>query len=380
MPLLSTSIFFLLFCGQPIPAEVTKPVRATGLGLIVEQDRAAAFEQARDAALREAVEEAMGTLISSHTQVHNFVLIEDNIFSRTEGYVRSFEIVEQAAIDEYTYRVVIDAQVSLGELHQQLDALNLLIEAAGNPRIVCIGRERLVVNAQDQKVSWGIVASELTRVLQQASDRFSISTPEFNGAIQNLDLDGLIEHAARQADIVIIGEVVVEEIQGIRIPFSATSLESKGIKSAVADLQIRALWADTRQVITALKGVRKAAASSLEEAALKGVSQGIQAMSDELVKRLVKDWQEKVYSGRLIRLEIEAQRDKLDLFERDFSVQVGGIERLYPRTYAEGKAVYEVQAKNAAYQVARELSAKGLEGVDVEILEVSLNTLKVKIK
>ena len=256
MPLIITLISLLLFCGEPISADVTKSVRATGLGVILAQDKAAAFEQARDAALREAVEEAMGTLISSHTQVHNFALIEDNIFSRTEGYVRSFEIVEQAAIDEHTYQVVVEAQVSLGELHHQLDALNLLIEAAGNPRIVCIGRERLVVNGQEQDVSWGIVASELTRVLQQASDRFTISTPEFNDSRQNLDIEGLIEHAARQADIVIVGEVVVEEIQGIRIPFSSTSLESRGIKSALANLQIRALWADNRHVLAALKGVR----------------------------------------------------------------------------------------------------------------------------
>ena len=91
--------------------------------------------------------------------------------------------------------------------------------------------------------------------------------------------------------------------------------------------------------------MRKAAASSLEAAALKAVGQGIQALSGELVEKLAKDWQEKVYSGRLIRLEIEAQREKLYLFERDFAVQIGGIERVYPRSYEEGRAVYEVQAK-----------------------------------
>ena len=380
MPRISPLIFLLLFCSQPIFSDVTKSVRATGLGFIVERDKAAAFGRARDAALREAVEEAMGTLISSHTQVHNFALIEDNIFSRTEGYVRSFEVVEQGAIDEQTYRVVVDAQVSLGQLHHQLDALNLLIEAAGNPRIVCIGRERLLVNGQERDVNWGIVANELTRVLQQASDRFTISSLKLNDSMQNLAIEELVEHAAGQADIVIVGDVVVEEIQGIRIPFSSASLESRGIKSANANLQIRAMWADNRRALAALKGVRKAAASSLEAAALKGVGQGIQALSGELLEKLAKDWQQKVYSGRLIRLEIEAQREKVNLFERDFAARVGGIERVYPRSFADGLAIYEIQAKNSAYQVARELSAKGLVGADVEILQVSLNTLKVKIR
>ena len=378
MPRISPLIFLLLFCSQPIFSDVTKSVRATGLGFIVERDKAAAFERARDAALREAVEEAMGTLISSHTQVHNFALIEDNIFSRTEGYVRSFEVVEQGAIDEQTYRVVVDAQVSLGQLHHQLDALNLLIEAAGNPRIVCIGRERLLVNGQERDVNWGIVANELTRVLQQASDRFTISSLKLNDSMQNLAIEELVEHAAGQADIVIVGDVVVEEIQGIT--FSSASLESRGIKSANANLQIRAMWADNRRALAALKGVRKAAASSLEAAALKGVGQGIQALSGELLEKLAKDWQQKVYSGRLIRLEIEAQREKVNLFERDFAARVGGIERVYPRSFADGLAIYEIQAKNSAYQVARELSAKGLVGADVEILQVSLNSLKVKIR
>ena len=198
--------------------------------------------------------------------------------------------------------------------------------------------------------------------------------------MQNLAIEELVEHAAGQADIVIVGDVVVEEIQGIRIPFSSASLESRGIKSANANLQIRAMWADNRRALAALKGVRKAAASSLEAAALKGVGQGIQALSGELLEKLAKDWQQKVYSGRLIRLEIEAQREKVNLFERDFAARVGGIERVYPRSFADGLAIYEIQAKNSAYQVARELSAKGLVGADVEILQVSLNTLKVKIR
>ena len=87
--------------GSEGQAEVIKTVRARGFGFILEGDKAAAFQQAKKAALREAVEEAVGTLISSTTQVQNFAVIEDNIYSHTEGYISKFNIVEQKVLDEH---------------------------------------------------------------------------------------------------------------------------------------------------------------------------------------------------------------------------------------------------------------------------------------
>ena len=377
--------FCLLCLGGNAQAEVTKTVRVTGLGLVVGQDLASAFEQAKKAALREAVEEAMGTLISAQTRVHNFAVIEDHILSRTEGYVRRFEVVEQGPVDENTYQVNIEAVVSLGQLHEQLEALNLLIEAAGNPRLACVGRERLVREGQDQEMDWGVVSGELVRVLQKASKQFRIAAPVFlaapllPGAAAREGLEGLIEAAARQADIVIVGDAIVQPVQGIRIPFSGVKLEETGIKSAVAEVRIKVLWADSREVVAEFTRVQKAADSSLEAAALKAIRQGILQVADELVERIAQDWREKVYSGRTIQVIVRAGRAQLDLFERDFPVRVGGIEKLYPRTYQAGEAVYEARSKNAAFQIARELSSKGLADLDVEILQVSLNTLKLQL-
>ena len=363
-----------------IDAEVTKSVRATGLGPIVGQDLIGAFEQAKQAAMREAVEQAMGTLISAHTRVHNFEMIEDHILSSTQGYIRQFDLVEQGPIDEHTYQVVIDATVSLGELHGKLDALELLIEAAGNPRIVCVGRQRLALDGKVQEMDRGVVTGELVRTLQAASERFTIAAaPVASGAEEKAGIETLIENAAREADIVIVGDAVAQPVQGIKIPFSTTTLAATGLKSAVAEIRIRILWADSREVLAELEGVRKAADSSLEAAAEKAIRQGIERLADELVEQIVQDWRDKVYSGRLIRLVVEADREELDLFERDFPSRVNGIDRLYPRTYNAGLAVYEAQSRNAAFQVARELSEKGLDGLDVEILQVSLNTLKLQL-
>lgn len=64
-----------------------------------------------------------------------------------------------------------------------------------------------------------------------------------------------------------------------------------------------------------------------------------------------------------LRIEVEGDRQQLALFERD-SPLVGGIEKIYPRTYPRtyksSGAVYDIRSKTAAFHLARQLSAKGL--------------------
>ena len=132
-------IFFLVLPGS-LSAEVLTRVQASGLGFIAAGDQAGAFAQAKKAAMREAVEIGVGTLLSAETKVGNFAVIADQVLTRTEGYIRSYEILNQGAIDEETYEVEIEAVVELGNLHRRLDALDLLISHAGDPYILCLGR------------------------------------------------------------------------------------------------------------------------------------------------------------------------------------------------------------------------------------------------
>ena len=368
---------FALVASPGDGAEVLRPVRASGLAAVVEGDLATAFTQAKRTALREAVEQALGTLISSHTRVRNFAVIEDDILSRTAGYVREFAIVEQGPVDSTTYQVVVDAKVSLGDLYRDLDAFNLVIEAAGNPRLVCVGRERIVVDGIPNPSSWKLAAGEIVDVLQRYSDRLDVAVFEQPGGA---DLAQMQEQARRQGDMVIVADIDIEPARGIPIPLAGKSLESAGIRTAIAHLNLHVSWSDSRETVAVLEGVRKAADSSLDTAARKAVRLGLNDLADELVRRIVGDWREKAYSGRLLRLEIEGNPPAVAVFERELPLRIGAIEKLYPRIVESGLARYDAQSKSAGFQVARELSAKGLEGLDLEIVKVSLNAVRLKLR
>jgi hypothetical protein len=367
---------------------VTTTVRATGLASLSGQDVAAAFEQAKQAALRQAAEQGMGVLVSASTQVRNFAVIDDQILSQTKGFVSRYEVVEQGPADGQTYRVTVEAQVDLGSLYAKLDALDLLVDAVGNPRILCLSRERLEeVDGPSRRLSESsVAAAALEDALRAASDRFALVAPA--AADGSSDPEALLAGSGPEivawcrrqgADLAVLSETLVRPVATAKIPFSDSRVEDLGLHSATAEVKVRALWTDTGEVVAVLSRVQRAADRSLETAAVKAVRQGIAGLSTALVDRLVEDWRQKAYAGRLIHLVVHGEPVQLRDFEREFPGRAGGIDKLFPRQYGAGRAEYDAHAQGAAFQVARRLSAGGLSGLDVEVLAVSLNTLELRL-
>ena len=355
-------------------AEVLTRVRASGMGLISGGDQAAAFDQAKRAALREAVEIGVGTLVSAETRVENFALIEDHVLTRTDGYIRSFEVVEQGPVDDQMYRVEIDAVVELGNLQHRLDALELLIAHAGNPYILCLGRDRYEFGEGRVR---DFSATILRGQLQRTSGRFNLAAP-----LQTEH--GMLERAAQLgfeqgADIVIRAEALVREAADIQVPLAGSSLRSLGLKSATADLRIEALWTDTGEVFAALSHIERGADVNLSTAGEKVVRTGMEKLSAELVRQLVENWREKMYSGRLVRVVVDGASERVGHFEWAFSGEVTGIEKIYRRSFSEGTAVFDVRSKDTGFAIARALTAKGIEGVNIDIIRVSPNSLRLAL-
>ena len=363
--------------------EVTKSVRASGLAVVIEGDRAAAFQQAKAAAMREAVEEAMGTLITAETMVRNFAVIEDHILSGTTGYISEFSIVEHGVQDDTTYLVVIDASVSLGSLHASIDGLKLLLEAIDHPRIVCISRLRIKAPDGSMAEDWGRGTAALQQSLQAAQGEMELLKPKLEASVYENVMDdpaAAASWAQREgADIVVLAQIAVQGQKNLPIPFGDSKLADLSIHSVAASAQVEAFWCDSREVLTTISALKRAAGSSFENAAQIAMDAILKELSTELVGEMVENWRQKVYSGRTISLTVKGNRRLADYFEREFPLRVAGIEKLYPRSFKADLAVYDVRSKTPAFQVARELSAKGLGDLDIEIVQVTPNTMRLEL-
>ncbi len=363
------SVCLSLGFGDSAGASVTKSVRATGSASVHDGNLAAAFEEAKRAALREAVEEAVGVLIYSHSRVRNLVAVEDDILSQTVGYVRQFEIVEQGAGEEDdSYRVTVDAVVDLGDLHRDLGAVKLLFEEAGRPRISCASKEFLV--SEDGRTrtaaNWGALEQSVARALRAVGGSRYLVVPD---TVESRAVNG-----ANHAEISVVGTATVEATD-VGIPNAGRSLADLGLISAAATIELQAFWIDSGQLMASSSIVGRGADSSLRAAAARAIEQGVRQVAEEFAEDLIADLHDKVYSGRLIQLIVHGSQGQLAHFERDFPGRVRDVEKLYQRSYESGMAIYEARSRSAAFALARQLASSGLDGLDVDIKQVSSNKM-----
>jgi len=113
----STVVFFslLLMISPSWGGEVVAEGRAP-------LDEPMARSQALADALREAVREGAGVDLVSETQVKDFALVSDRMFSKARGYVRRYEVLSSGAEGNgfYTVRIKADVQESLSDSNDKL--------------------------------------------------------------------------------------------------------------------------------------------------------------------------------------------------------------------------------------------------------------------
>ena len=136
--LISLGAFILIFTIVPVSAlaqdEPEKEVVALGMA---GGDPSRARDEAINNALRNAVEQGVGTYITSETTVEQMTLVEDRIYSESRGYIKGYKILLEGA-RQGIYEVKISAVVRMKQLADDLESIGLLIRKKRNPRVMVV--------------------------------------------------------------------------------------------------------------------------------------------------------------------------------------------------------------------------------------------------
>lgn len=73
-------------------------------------------DEAKQNALRNAIEQAFGTFISSNTEILNDELVKDEIVSVANGNIQKFDVISEVQIPNGGYATTLKATVSIGKL------------------------------------------------------------------------------------------------------------------------------------------------------------------------------------------------------------------------------------------------------------------------
>jgi len=134
---IASLIFILLATNNAFSQTDDKDVSITASG------SGKTLEDAKQAALRSATEQAFGAFISSKTEMFNDQVVADQMASVSSGNIKSYELLNESQLPDGSWGVTLKALVSLSKLTSFVEAKGIAIEIKGGLFAVNIKQQLL---------------------------------------------------------------------------------------------------------------------------------------------------------------------------------------------------------------------------------------------
>lgn len=362
--------FFLLLLILSSPYALadtpgTTVVDATGVAVISGDNSALARDSAVGDALRKAVEQAIGTMVSSETMVANYQVLSDNVYTKTQGYIKSYDVVKEWQ-GSGLYQVLVRAVVETGPLKDDLSALGVLQMKAGRPKVLFLIAEKNIGQKYYHFWWWGkseyrgetvdISAAETAMKEAFVTNGFTVvdtGRPEdisVTDAYRVADLSAVEAKEigkAVNAEVVVYGKAVARE----------RTAAGEGTIMAVylADVTAQAVRVDDGVVLAVAGGHGVSRNISDISGGTEAITRASQELSGKLIDQITARWTAGV---NLVTITINGINDyrKLMDFKNALKGRVRGVAAVYQRKYSDGEAVFEVETKASAQDIADDIS------------------------
>ncbi len=390
--LLVLCVSFTVGAVQDGLAQTTQTVTAEGMAS-VQGNPAMARDGAIQDALRKAVEQAVGTMVASETLVENFQVVRDNIYNKSQGYVKEYKVVKESPQKDL-YMVTISATVSTENLKNDLGALGLLIARVGKPRTLFMVAEQNV-GQEILLYWWGYWgkggAAFAGQSVEMAVSETVLKEEFLNRGFNVIDISAVtgkfeISNAYRIADLTDTGAREIGRKMGAEIIVKGKALAKEGPRTAgssvgsyLADITLSAVRVDNGQVLASVRGNAAARHVAQHVGGNQAIENAARQVADKLVEQITAKWTAEMSGGQLIQLTIRGLSGMKDLVKiKEFlKTKVRGVQNVIQRSFERNEAVLEVDAKSSAQQIGDELAAKPIQGLDLDITAATGNTLEL---
>lgn len=377
-----------LFAPSLAFAGDTTKVTVMGVAGIVGGDKGRARDKAIQDAQRKAVEQAVGTMVSSETITENFQLISDKIYSNAKGYVRKYDIVSEKE-EGGTVMVTIDAHVASGVLQGDIDGVLAILKAKNMPRVL------LMITEQN-------VGSANTVVWWSGEGSFSIDLgASENAFIDNWSKKGIkfIDRQALQGKLKVkkaLGNAVptdddVKEFAlgtGAEVVVTGTAFANDigpimgtQMHSIRANISVRALNLDTGGILATSTNTATVGHIDPATGGTKALQNVTEKAAEELLTKILAGWETEVAGPSSVSLTINAVTKSKYLREISSFLgnEIRGVQGVRQRSYRKKIAEFEVDITGSPQDLAEELEEKKFGGFTIEINEITANTVKATL-
>lgn len=289
---------------------------ASGMSFFEPGREVVAREKALFEAKRALLEKAVGTQITSSTEVQNFMTVRDQIMSRSAGYLKNVKILKEEKNDYGAIEVTIEAGVEIPKLLNDSKKLSRLVSMQRNPKVAV----RISQNVKaDNRMAAEKAAGRITSKLQR--NGFSVIKVEESGRIPSLLLDVGME-----------AQSSTSTFQDITLSVNEVSLNTAIHRP------------DDGKVLATAANVQTVPGDNRLMALDKGAAKCVDAVWRELSAKLTKAWEGEVFGEREITLRIKnlPNHATAKRIAAILKADVPGVASARLRRYNKRQGTYEV--------------------------------------
>ena len=378
-------LFLIIVAVQNGLAQESRTVTAEGVAIVHKGAVDIARDQALEDAKKRAIEQAIGILIDSQTQVENYQLISDKILSQTMGYINRYHVTGEG-MEGNLLRVQITADVSLAKLEGDLSAIGILLGQVHRPRTMVMVSEQNIDRevsawwwgARNQQKDIGVV--ENTFIEKFTAKGFSFV--DHDGASRNIKItkaykvQDLSASQARKlgsqaaAEVVFVGKGVAKTYGPV----------GGGMLSVQADLTTRAVRTDTGQVIATATSHGAAVHISEMKAGIEALRNAADQAAEEMLTKILTVYRTEVGGTRPVTITVQGlTKSQFVQFKNVLLNQVRAITELHERSFSGTTAVIQVDSKTSAQQLSDELLLRNFAEYTVAVTRSTANTLELQV-
>ncbi|MDD2365325.1 MAG: hypothetical protein PHN84_04105 [Desulfuromonadaceae bacterium] len=352
-----------------------------GSGAVQAGNTGAATDDAIKAAMRSAVEQALGVMISSETLVTDSELINDKILSRVEGYVKKFEIIKKEC-EQDICNVNMKARVERIALADDVAALAHILPQMNYPAlIVSFTQKGLSKGLQSVAVDIATVETAVAKSLagkgyrvvnQSARDAERFRQALLLGQTAGLDAKAL-ELAAPISQVVVAGEVLLQDNGG--------SPYNDKIRSYAAVISAQAFESVTGKLLTTATSEAVAPHISFAVGTQKAALKAADKLADLISSGIVKGWLDACYNEHEVMMVVEnLPFENIEKFKTALTSSVFGIQKIAQRSFVRGRAEFGVGWSSCnTERLAHELHGIKFGGDKIVVSETHGNSIRISI-
>lgn len=338
-----------------------------------------AMEQAKQDALRRAVEQTCGTFINGQTQTKNYAAIYDRALASAAGYVDEFQILERRVENGVSY-CKVKAVVSTVSFESEWTRLAHTLVAEDDPRCIVIVVEDNDANDLKGPETNGVVQSVLEKFLLdkgvQLMDRGAADearSRDVSLAAMNDDVNKLAAMAAAfKADVAVKGNAEARRA-------GVTQMGGRDLYKWTATINVRAFHADSAQML--MSNTYRGSHTTVNENA--GGDEALRKCAEQSAPAILRDigeaWRKRQNVRRVAQLVLEnCSRKDFKTFEAALR-EVDGVQGVRLREMVNNTCQVEVDWSYDLERLIGRIEDLKVDKTSYEITEQTHDRVTLKL-